>query len=194
MGKSLAVFVPPFGNFSAARQTLVGVTQDIGDYINNLPPSTNMLGSRVINVGDPVNSQDAVNLEYLQNSINNIPQATINQQIATASSTGTGGIFPTTQTLITGSRSLGVVYRNTAATPMTVLVTIELESVSASPSQVKLMVDSNPAPATIIGELLNQSTTITIFATMTFIVLPMFYYEILQIQPACSVVTWTEWV
>ena len=57
--------IPPINSFSDARNGLSQAIQSVINWVLSLPPQTNMQGSRVTNVANPVNPQDAVTLAYL---------------------------------------------------------------------------------------------------------------------------------
>jgi hypothetical protein len=99
--------------------------------------------------------------------------------------TGSGG-GPTTQTDVSGSRSFGVSYHNTLATPLFVNI-----SLLCGAGSVALSTDASSTPTTIVAASTN-GTVVSNYQFVSGIVLPGNYY---QATNACSGTTtyWIEW-
>lgn len=98
----------------------------------------------------------------------------------------------TTQTDVTGVRSIGVaVFQNTLATPRFVCVTLECSA--ASPNAVYIYCDAAAAPSVTIARFYHNATVATIRTTLSFWVLPGYYYRAVLAQGAMGLMAWFEW-
>jgi hypothetical protein len=97
---------------------------------------------------------------------------------------------PTTQNVVTGSRSFNTVFHNT--TGKALWVSVGTSSTGTTVSNNVLTDSSNP-PTTSVGFNFNTPTTSGNFvATMTFIVLPGNFYEITA-SAGNQIAYWVEW-
>ena len=94
----------------------------------------------------------------------------------------------TTQNIVTGSRAIGSVYRNT--TGKTMMVTVSFDSASSSSGTA--VTDSSSSPSTVVAYVATASGINVIFP-MTFLVLNGNYYEIVQNTGTLLLTYWTEW-
>jgi hypothetical protein len=97
-----------------------------------------------------------------------------------------------TQNVVTGSRAIGTVYRNTSARPM--FVTVSILPVYENILTVSVYCDSNSSPTTVVmSGYVNNQRYCTQNGFFSFWVLPGNYYK-LDAPGSVTVQTWAEWI
>ncbi len=97
-----------------------------------------------------------------------------------------GGGF-TTQSVVTGSRVLNIVYQNTSGKPMLVTATVSITNATLN-----AVVDAASSPSTVVASPANASGT-TQYVTVSFVVLPGYYYKVFQSGGSATIGYWVEW-
>jgi len=122
----------------------------------------------------------------------------VNELIAAVAALGGGSVTPaqpavTVQSVVTGSRILGIVYQNTGLTAMMVTVTLACVSSGGAFAQADAITDTSATPATIVASTFNGSATATVYEHLSFWVLPASYYKVAVNTASVSMITWVEW-
>ena len=100
-----------------------------------------------------------------------------------------GNPGPSAQNVVTGSRAINTVYQNTGNKPLFVTITFTVGGTTVSAD---IKCDSNAAPATVIASVSPKNATA--ITTITFIVLPSYYYKLYQGgSVTLTMQYWTEW-
>lgn len=104
----------------------------------------------------------------------------------TVNSSGGSGGGPTTQTNVTGSRSLGAIFQNTTGKPLYVLVTVV--GVGGQ-SAISAFSDSSATPTLNVAfQFINATSNVCLF----FIVLPGNFYQVISAL-ASTLTVWVEY-
>ena len=98
-----------------------------------------------------------------------------------------------TQSIVTGSRAFNTVFHNTTGAPILVTVGAWTND-GAGQSSYTVKTDSNPTPTTVVVSSTDgNNSSITLSRTITFMVLPGNYYEVVTDSSTLTVGSWTEW-
>jgi len=99
----------------------------------------------------------------------------------------------TVQSVVTGSRILGVVYQNTGTTPMMVTVTLACISSGGALAQADAITVTSATPSTVVASTYNSSATVTVYEHLSFWVLPLSSYKVAVNTASVSMISWVEW-
>jgi len=106
-----------------------------------------------------------------------------------------GGTTPSsfsTQNVVTGSRSTGTVFQNTAAKTMYVNVALRMNTGAAS---VTADTDASNPPTTTVASGDNTSSASTWVISLNFMVLPGNFYEVNIVGGTLTLIaSWVEWI
>ncbi len=119
--------------------------------------------------------------------VDNAGNATVNTLTCVTTPCGNAAAGVTTQSDVTGSRSIGTVYHNTGSTAMMVTVAISGNGIG---SEVDALTDASTPPTTKVGAFAGG---VTLLNSISFWVLPGNYYEITQFSTGAVVESWIEW-
>jgi hypothetical protein len=97
--------------------------------------------------------------------------------------------FRTVQAVVTASRAVGTVYRNTSARPM--FVTSSFYYTGAIADVLHVYSDASNPPTTEVAKM-NMAGADNVPIPISFVVLPGNYYEV-DSAAAATVYCWTEW-
>jgi len=135
-------------------------------------------------------------LPYFQNQMTNPQGLGANKlrsrcsgMTSSTGSTGATGGTTLTQSVVTGSRSLGSIYNNTSGFAMIVTVSVTRTSGSSGFSAV---CDSSSSPSTTVAQAGANMSDGTMSMSMTFCVPPSYYYKVINIYNS-TLAYWTEW-
>ena len=103
----------------------------------------------------------------------------------------TAGI--TVQSVVSGSRILGVVYQNTGTTAMMVTVTLACVSSGGTFAQADAITDATATPTAVVASTFNGSALATGYEHLSFWVLPLSYYKVAVNTSSVSMISWVEW-
>jgi hypothetical protein len=147
--------------------------------------NNDMRGRRIINAGASVDTTDYVIRKELDDAITAI----------SASAKAVPIVFPpvvSTQTVT--SNVIGTIYKNTKTTPIFVAITLCcVSSGGINFGQVSILVDSVTPPLVAIGKTFNGSGTTIVYETISFWVLPNYYYQVLLVSNTVNLISWVEW-
>jgi hypothetical protein len=93
---------------------------------------------------------------------------------------------PTTQTQ--PARALGTVYQNTGTTPRYVLISWNAGTVGA---RIDAYCDASASPSTLIVDIFVPTANLN--GAFTFVVLPNYYYQVVQATATIGITRWTEY-
>ncbi|HXJ72244.1 MAG TPA: hypothetical protein VNM37_05310 [Candidatus Dormibacteraeota bacterium] len=99
----------------------------------------------------------------------------------------------TVQSVVSGSRILGVVYQNTGTTAMMVTVTLACVSSGGTFAQADAITDATATPTAVVASTFNGSALATVYEHLSFWVLPLSYYKVAVNTSSVSMISWVEW-
>lgn len=89
------------------------------------------------------------------------------------------------------ARSLATIYQNTGASPIWVNAILDSTTTSIFLTAYS---DAQPSPSTVVAETYDAPyASATVIRTLSFIVLPGYYYKITGVGSTTSIVKWVEW-
>lgn len=101
-------------------------------------------------------------------------------------------LSPSVQSNVTATRALdGTIYRNTSGRPM--FVSIQLVSVTAGANYGGVSTGVNTPPTVGVAACYHDATLSALRATISFVVLPLYYYQFNQNTGTFTLGSWVEW-